>query len=217
MKLEPSLLEASEDAVLSVSRKQIHLALYFLVSTLGRVSDLQQERVKRPTMFPECSANAAVDLVLQDIKVKVDKRRVLMRSLQTHGVIGNWESGQGITEQRPQNLWRLVDLGLKQVNGPYRVRLVRPELDQKHFARHKLVRFATARSFPLTASVLGPNVGLGYASGEPILSSIACPASTILAARRQLSWPVKRGLISSVQSFFFRAVGACPDCAERLR
>ena len=41
---------------------------------------------------------------------------------------------------------------------------------------------------------------------------------------RQLFWPLgvnyrgrSGGVDFFVQSFFFRAVGACPDCAERLR
>ena len=46
---------------------------------------------------------------------------------------------------------------------------------------------------------------------------LAAPTREPPPARRHLSWPVRRGVDFFLQSFFFRAVGAWPDCAERLR
>src|SRR5437899_1826861 len=90
-------------------------------------------------MLAQCASNTFIDVVLQDIEVKVDKGCVFVRLLETAGIVWHRESVDGVGKHRAENDLSVFFLPGEYVNWPDWIPPVRTEFDQKHLSPDELI------------------------------------------------------------------------------
>src|SRR5438874_538617 len=90
-------------------------------------------------MLAQRGSNAFIDVVLQDIEVKVDEGCVFVRLLQTARIVGHREAVDGVGKHRAENDLSVFLLPGEYVNWPDWIPPVRTEFDQKHLSPDELI------------------------------------------------------------------------------